>query len=198
MRKTCLALLCLMLALSGCAIFEKPKKSLLERTAGGNAVYDGEFEFMSPPPEWKLVEVESGGEFGFGFLKVDPGSFPSQSMFVYDEEPFGCAMGFEDREKEFFKRFLWNTVLHFKIVERRKFPLQNGEGYAVVAEGSDPIRNEKARAEVILGKRGERVVSWYVTQWRPMNGTFDPSAFDVFEKFAGSFKFLKKSFYETL
>jgi hypothetical protein len=200
-RKSLIILIAVMFVgsfVSGCAMTGSSKKSPLERTAAGTVVFDGEFEFAAPPPGWGLVQVESGGEFGFGFLKVDPGGFPSQSMFVFDEEPFGCATGYEDREKEFFKRFLWNTTLNFKVLEKKKFKLQNGEGYAVTAEGQDPIRKEKARAEVIFGRRGDRVVSWYLTQWRPIDGTFDPSAFEVFEKFAASFKYLKKSFYETL
>jgi hypothetical protein len=183
---------------SGCATFGPPPKSPLQRTAQGTVVYDEEFEFALLPPGWKLIQVESGGEFGFGFLKVDPGAFPSQSMFVYDEEPFGCTTKFEDREKEFFKRFLWNSVMNFQVLERKKFQLQNGEGLAVTVEGKDPVRKEKAKAEVIFGKRGERVVAWYITQWRHIDGTYDPSAFEVFEKFAASFKYLKKSFYETL
>jgi hypothetical protein len=183
---------------SGCATIGGPHKSPLQRTSQGTLVYDGEFEFAPPPPGWKLVQVESGGEFGFGFLKVDPGVFPSQSMFVYDEDPFGCATNFQDREKEFFRRFLWNTVLNFQILERKKFQLQNGEGWAVTAEGKDPIRKEKAKAEVIFGLRGDRVVSFYLTQWRPIDGAFDSSAFEVFEKFVASFRYLKKSFYETL
>ncbi len=200
-RNSLVILISVMLAgflVSGCAMMEGPKKSRFEQTAAGTVVYEGEYEFTPPPSGWNLVRVEAGDEFGFGFLRVDPGAFPSQSMFVYDEEPFGCATNFEDREKEFFKRFLWNAVLNFKVLNKKKFQLQNGEGYAVTAEGEDPIRKEKARAEVIFGRRGERVVSWYLTQWRPIDGRFDPSAFEVFEKFAGSFKFLKKSFYETL
>jgi hypothetical protein len=31
-----------------------------------------------------------------------------------------------------------------------------------------------------------------------MDGTYDDSGFEVFDKFVSSFKFLKKSFYETL
>ena len=183
---------------SGCATIGGPHPSPIQRTSQGTLVYDGEFEFVPPPPGWKLVQVESGGEFGFGFLKVDAGVFPSQSMFVYDEEPFGCATDFQDREKEFFRRFLWNTVLNFQILERKKFQLQNGEGWAVTAEGKDPIRKEKAKAKVIFGLRGDRVVAFYLTQWRPIDGAFDSSAFETFEKFAASFRYLKKSFYETL
>jgi hypothetical protein len=51
---------------------------------------------------------------------------------------------------------------------------------------------------VVFGKRGDRVIGFYITQWRPMDGSYDLSAFEVFDKFVTSFKFLKKSFYETL
>jgi hypothetical protein len=65
-------------------------------------------------------------------------------------------------------------------------------------EGKDPIKGEKVRARVVFGKRGERIIGFYITQWRPVAGTYDLSAFDVFDKFVSSFKYLKKSFYETL
>jgi hypothetical protein len=184
--------------LSGCATMGESKKSPLALTDRGTATFDDEFEFALLPPGWKLIQVESGGEFGFGFLKVDPGDFPSQSMFVYDEDPFGCATDYADREKEFFRRFLWNAMLDFKVLERKRFKLQNGEGSAVTVEGKDPMKKEKARAEVIFGKRGDRIVAFYLTQWRHIDGTYDPVAFETFEKFTASFKYLKKSFYETL
>jgi hypothetical protein len=73
-----------------------------------------------------------------------------------------------------------------------------GEGLEVVAEGKDLVKGEKVRAKVVFGKRGDRVVGFYITQWRPINGTYELSAFEIFDKFVKSFKFLKKSFYETL
>ena len=184
--------------LAGCATPER--KSALRWGASGMAVYDNEFEFTNPPRGWMLVEVESGGEFGFGFMKTDPGAFPSQSIFVYDEEPFGCSTKFEGREQEFFKRYLWTTAmtLDLKILDRQKVQVVGGEGLAVTAEGKDPVKKEKVRSKVVFGKRGERVVAWYLTQWRPIDGPFDDSAFGVFDKFWGSFRYLKKSFYETL
>ena len=202
MRTKRMSILCGLLVigwlLGGCATAEK--KSILRLGAPGMAVYDDEFEFSVPPRGWMLVQVESGGEFGFGFMKVDPGAFPSQSMFVYDEEPFGCSTKFEGREREFFKRYLWSTamVLDMKILERQKVQVAGGEGLAVIAEGKDPVKKEKVKSKVVFGKRGERVVSWYLTQWRTLDGTYDNSAFDVFDKFWGSFKYMKKSFYETL
>ncbi len=73
-----------------------------------------------------------------------------------------------------------------------------GEGLAVLVEGKDPVKKEKVRAKVVFGKRGDRIVGFYITQWRPMDGSYDLSAFEIFDKFVSSFKFLKKSFYETL
>ena len=168
-------------------------------SAQGTVIWEDEFEFSPPPPNWKLLRVEDeGGDINFGFIKDDSGPFPSMSSFAYDEEPFGCSTQFEGREKEFFKRFLFNAIVQFQVLERKKIQVVGGEGLAVTVEGKDPIKKEKVRAKVVFGKRGDRVVGFYVTQWRPLDGTYDLSAFEIFDKFVASFKFLKKSFYETL
>jgi hypothetical protein len=83
-------------------------------------------------------------------------------------------------------------------LERKKVQVVGGDGLAVLVEGKDPVKKEKVRAKVVFGKRGGRIVGFYITQWRPMDGSYDPSAFEIFDKFVSSFKFLKKSFYETL
>jgi len=185
--------------LSGCATTET-KKRPYRMSQQGTLIWDDEFEFSLPPPGWKIVEVEVGGEFGFGFLRADQGPYPSQSMFVYDEEPFGCSTQFENREAEFFKRYLWSSAMSMdmQILEKQKVQLLGGEGLAVVAEGKDPVKKEMVKSKVIFGKRGDRVVAFYLTQWRPIDGTYDPSAFEVFDRFWGSFRYLKKSFYETI
>jgi hypothetical protein len=202
MKRKILMILCsvlLMVWLAGCAMMASPKKVPYRLTPQGAVIWEDEFEFMPPPPDWKLLRVEVGeNDINFGFMKSDPGPFPSMTTFAYDEEPFGCSPQFEGREKEFFKRFLFNAILQFQILERKKVQVVGGEGLAVSVEGKDPVKGEKVRAKVIFGKRGDRVVGFYITQWRPMDGTYDLSAFEIFEKFASSFKFLKKSFYETL
>jgi len=201
--KKCIGMfLCFALAgmmLSACATTETTQKPY-KLSQQGTVIWNDEFEFKPPPPGWKLIQVEVGGEFGFGFLRTDPGQFPSQSMFVYDEEPFGCSTKFEDREAEFFKRYLWTTALSIdmQILEKKKVNVLGGEGLAVIAEAKDSIKKEKVRSKVVFGKRGDRVVAFYLTQWRPLDGTFDNSAFEIFDQFVSSFKFLKKSFYETL
>lgn len=193
------ALSFLFLYLFGCATPGTTKKPY-RITSQGTVIYGEEFEFVPPPQGWNLFwpEGDEDGEFAFGFIRKDPGPFPSQSVFAYDEEPFGCSTKFEEREKEFFKRFLSNALLKFETLEKRKVTVLGGEGLEVTVEGKDPVKKEKAKAKVIFGKRGERVVAFYLTQWRPMEGTYDPSAFEVFDQFVKSFRFLKKSFYETL
>lgn len=194
-----IVVLVLGLWLSGCATTETKKKPY-RMSQQGTLIWDDEFEFKPPPPGWSIIQVEVGGEFGFGFSRIDRGPFPSQSMFVYDEEPFGCSTQFENREKEFFKRYLWSAAvsIDMQILEKEKVQVLGGGGLAVVAEGKDPVKKEKVKSKVVFGKRGDRVVAFYLTQWRPIDGTYDPSAFEVFDRFWGSFRYLKKSFYETI
>ena len=185
--------------LLGCATVQSPQPVPYRLTPQGTVVWEDEFEFMPPPPDWKLLRVETGeNDIDFGFTKTDPGPFPSTTAFAYDEEPFGCSPEFAGREKEFFKRFLFNAILQFQILEEKKVQVVGGEGQAVTVEGKDPVKKEKVRAKVVFGKRGDRVVGFYITQWRPIDGSYDLSAFEAFDRFVQSFKFLKKSFYETL
>jgi hypothetical protein len=200
MKKKILTILCTVLVvvwLSGCATTQTTQKPY-RISPQGTVIWEDEFEFSPPPLGWKLLRPETGGDINFGFMRDDPGGFPSMTSFAYDEEPFGCSTQFEGREKEFFKRFLFNAILEFKMLEKKKVQVVGGEGLQVDVEGKDPIKGEKVRARVIFGKRGDRIIGFYITQWRPIDGTYDMSAFDDFDKFAKSFKFLKKSFYETL
>jgi len=196
-----LMILCLVLVvawLSGCATTETTKKPY-RLSQQGTVIWEDEFEFLPPPPDWKLLRVETGeNDINFGFMRNDPGGFPSTTTFAYDEEPFGCTTKFEGREKEFFRRFLFNAIVKFEVLKREKVKVVGGEGLAVTVEGKDSVKKEKVRAKVVFGKRGDRVIGFYITQWRPINGSYDLSVFEVFDKFVASFKFLKKSFYETL
>ena len=96
-------LLFIALWMMGCATMERSEKSKVKWTPQGTVIWDNEFEFLPPPKEWSIITVEAGGEFGFGFMRVDKGAFPSQSTFVYDEEPFGYSLNFEKRQEEFFQ-----------------------------------------------------------------------------------------------
>jgi hypothetical protein len=192
-----LTVLLVLVSLSGCATTQTVEKPY-RISSHGTVIWEDEFEFSPPPLGWKLLRPETGGDINFGFMRGDPGGFPSMTSFAYDEEPFGSSTQYEEREKEFFKRFLFNAILEFKMLEKKKVQVVGGAGLQVDVEGKDPIKGEKVRARVIFGKRGDRIIGFYITQWRPIDGTYDMSAFDDFDKFVKSFKFLKKSFYETL
>jgi hypothetical protein len=184
--------------LSGCATFEGSKNLPYEVTPERTVVFKGEYEFMIPPRGWKMIWGEEGNDFEFGFSHVEPGPFPCQTMFVYDEEPFGGSRDLETRSKEFLKRFLWNADLRFQILEKKNVQVIGGDGIEVVVEGKNAVRKDKARSKIVFGKRGDRIVGLYITQWRSLDGTYDLSAFDVFDQFVKSLKYRKKSFFETL
>ena len=196
---TIISLVMVLAWLAGCATSGPSKPVPYKLTPQGMVIWEDEYEFMPPPPDWKLLRVEDeSGDINFGFTHADGGTFPSVTTMAYDEDPFGCSPGFENREREFFKRFLFNAILQFQILEKKKVQVVGGEGLQVDVEGKDPIKGEKVRARVVFGKRGDRVVGFYITQWRPIDAAYDLSFFDDFDKFMKSFKYLKKSFYETL
>ena len=64
-------------------------------------------------------------------------------------------------------------------------------------EGENPNQGEKAKSKIYLVQKGNRIVSFLCTQWRPLKGTYDPALFNEFEEFVKSFKYLKPSFYES-
>jgi hypothetical protein len=199
-KRFAIFIVCLVLVgFTACAAAKSSKKPY-EVTPKGTVVYAGEFEFTPPPPGWKLFwpEGEGEAEFAFGFMRSGGGPFPSQSVFAYDEEPFGSSRDLQERADEFFKRFLWNAMLRFQTLEKKTVQVLGREGLEVIVEGKDPVKKEKAKSKVIFFKRGERVVAFYITQWRPIDAAYDPSAFEAFDKFVASFRYLKKSFYETL
>ncbi len=182
----------LLVLLSGCAISQSTKPLPYRLTPEGVVIWEDEYAFSPPPSDWKVLRVEDeSGDINFGFTHDDGGPFPSVTTMAYDEDPFGCSPGFENREREFFKRFLFNAILQFQVLERRRIQVLGGEG-------KDPVKGEKVRARVVFGKRGERIVGFYITQWRPIDRPYDLSLFEVFDRFVKSFRFLKKSFYETL
>jgi hypothetical protein len=186
------------LFLGGCGTmgFEKPK-SALTLTDRGTVIYLDKYEFKRPPSDWHLLKNLEGGDFELGFLKIEKGPFPSQSTFIYDDAPFGSSRDLETRAKQYCTRFLFNSGVLPDIKKQDNVQLWGQPAIAIYLEGENPNRDEKARSLVYLVKKGDRIISFALTQWRPMQGTFDQDAFNQFETFVQSFKFLKKSFREN-
>jgi hypothetical protein len=185
------------LFLGGCATMgEKPKPALVA-TDKGTAVYEDKYEFKAPIG-WKVLREVSGGDFELGFLKFEKGDFPSQTIFIYDPEPFGSSQDLDTRAKQYCTRFLWNSGILAEVKKQDQVLLWGHPAIVLQLMGENPNRSEKAKSVVYLVKNGSRIISFTITQWRPMNGTFDPEPFEKFQAFVQSFKFLKKTFYEEM
>ena len=179
---------------------EKPKPALVA-TDRGTATYEDKYEFKAPM-EWKLLRnlAEGEGDFEFGFIKFEyrNGAYPSQSTFIYDDEPFGSRRDLNTRAKQYFTRFLWLSGIFPEVKKQDEVQLWGQPAIATHLEGENPNRGEKVKSLVYLVKKGSRIISFVCTQWRPMNGTFDSGPFEQFETFVQSFKFLKPTFYEEM
>jgi hypothetical protein len=185
----------------GCATMgEKPKPALVA-TDRGTAIYEDKYEFKAPIG-WKFLRNLSPGEgdFEFGFLKFEyqNGDYPSQSTFIYDAEPYGSSRDLDTRAERYLTRFLWLSGIFPEVKNEEKLRLWGQPAIAIFLEGENPNRGEKAKSQVYLVKKGTRIISFVLTQWRPMNGTFDSGPFEQFETFVKSFKFLKPTFYEEI
>ena len=186
------------LVVGGCAAMGEKPKSVLTASDHGTALYEDKYEFYPPPPGWSLMRNLIGGDFEFGFLKLEKGEFPSQTTMFYDEEPFGSSRDLETRAKQYSIFFLAGRGISMEIKKMGKSEAAGRPALVVHLEGGNPYRNEKAKSMVYFFKTGGYVVTLACTQWRPLKGPFDPEPFQQFEAFAKSFKYLKKPFYEEI
>jgi len=181
----------------GCAAMQTGKPKTLTMTDRGTVLFLDKYEFKRPPQNWALLKNLEGGDFELGFLLMEKGEFPSQTTFMYDEEPYGSSQNLEDRAKFYCTRFLFNSGVEVRVTKQEKATVGGREAIALYLDGENPNRNEKAKSKVYLVKKGKRIISFVCTMWRPMNGTYAQEPFDYFETFAQSFTFLKKDFYEN-
>jgi hypothetical protein len=182
---------------AGCATMaEKPKPAMVP-TERGTVVYLEKYEFKRPPEGWGLMRSVEGGDFELGFVRIEKGDFPSQTTFMYDDMPYGGHQDLDKRAQYYCTRFLFNSGIGLRVTKQEKLQIDGRDAVAIHMEGENPNRNEKAKSKVYLVKKGNRIISFVCTQWRPLNGTFSQEPFDHFETFVQSFKFLKKDFYES-
>ncbi len=184
--------------LGSCATLTPEKPSALVPTDRGTVVYKDKYEFARPSPGWFLLQALEGGDFELGFMRIEKGEFPSQTTFIYDDEPFGSSRELDKRSEQYCTRFLFNSGMFPQIRKKEKIQLMGQSAVALYLEGENPNRNEKAKSKIYLVPKGERIISFVCTQWRPFQESFDPEPFEHFERFVRSFKFLKPDFYEEL
>ena len=186
-----------LLFLSGCAtsMKEKPKPAFV-LTDQDTVIYEDKYEFKVSEG-WRTLREASGGDFEFGFFRLE-GEFPSQTTFAYDDEPYGRSRDLETRAKQYQTLFFAATGLIMTENSIEKTEIMGEPAVVMNTEGKNPNQNEKARSRFYFLKRGDWVVSFICTQWRPMNSVYDPKDFETFDAFVKSFKFLKPTPYEEI
>jgi hypothetical protein len=197
-------LFCMFSSLIGCAARVTPQKEVStgthsELTPQGTMIFDGEYEFLPPASPWEMLKGSQFTHYVVGFYRRDIDKSRVASSFIaYDEDPYGTSKELEVRAQQCLKRYFWASMLDKNILEKKKVRILGGEGLAITFEIKDPTKKIKVQSKLIFGYRGERVVLFYINQWRSIDSSYDENAFALFEKFVTSFTFLKKSFYETL
>ncbi len=167
------------------------------RRADGTVVWQEEYAFLTPPAPWSLVSIEED-DYSIAFAKECSDYFPCQSAMAYAEEPFGYSRDFYKRVPEFFKRFLWAGRVVFGEPQLEPATFDGRPALVARVEGKERVKQQKVSAKVVFARRGERVVGFYYTQWRPEHVAYDPLDEQAFDDFVASFKFVKPSFYEQL
>jgi hypothetical protein len=190
------AVICI-LTLSACAPAQTRVINPLERNPDGSVVWQQEYRFEPPPPPWQLINLDEE-DYSLAYLKICTDGNPCQSTFAYAEEPFGYSHDFKERQAEFFKRFLWASRVEFEPAQLRSVTVFGEEALEAVTIGMEPVLRHKVRSKVLFARRGERIVGFFFTQWRPEGGEFDPADEADFDRFVESFGFLRPSFYELL
>ena len=167
------------------------------RRADGTVVWQEEYAFLSPPAPWSLVSLDED-DYSIAFAKECSDYFPCQSTMAYAEEPFGYSKDFDKRAPEFFKRFLWASRVVFGEPKLEPATFDGKPALVARVEGKERVKGQKVWAKVVFARRGDRVVGFYYTQWRPEQIAYDPVDEQAFDAFVDSFKFVKPSFYEQL
>ena len=183
--------------LSACATTSGEKTPTLVPTGQGTAVFLDKYEFKPPPQGWIMMKNLEGGDFELGFLRFEKGDFPSQTTFIYDDQPYGSSQDLEKRADYYCTKFLFNSGIDLEVKKRERLTISGREVLAIHMEGQNHVTKEKARSKVYLVKKGNRIVSFVCTQWRPLDASYSQEPFDHFEAFVQSFKFVKKDFYEN-
>jgi hypothetical protein len=183
--------------LSACATTSSKKTPTLVPTGQGTAVFIEKYEFKPPPQGWIMMKNLEGGDFELGFMRFEKGDFPSQTTFIYDDQPYGSSQDLEKRADYYCTKFLMNSGIDLEVKKRERLTINGRDALAIYMEGKNNITKEKAKSKVYLVKKGSRVISFVCTQWRPLNASYSQEPFDHFEAFVDSFKFVKKDFYEN-
>jgi hypothetical protein len=188
--------------LVGCATSGAPADPFAGmRTGEGTVRWQEEYEFSPMPEPWRLLQLDEE-DYSIAFFRAcdhgTPGNYPCESIVAYAEEPFGYSRDLDQRQKEFFRRFLWAARIDFDEPRVQRVRALEGEALQADTIGHERVLRHEVLVRVVFARRGERVVAFYFTQWRPSDREFDRAPMEDFHRFIESFGYLKPSFYQRL
>jgi hypothetical protein len=171
------------------------------RQPDGNVLWLGEYRFVPPPESWQVLDLNDK-DYSLALYKpcgdLLPGDAPCEATMAYAEEPFGHSREFEPRAREFLKRFLWAARIKFAAPQMTPAIIASRDALIVRVTGEEPVRHARVQARIVFMHRGDRVVAFFITQWRTDDTPFSDEDFAEFDRFVASFRFVKPSFYESL
>lgn len=171
------------------------------RQPDGSVLWLDEYRFIPPPPPWQLLDLNDR-DFSLALYKAcgqeSAEEFPCESTMAYAEEPFGHSRELEPRAREFLKRYLWASKVEFSAPATIPASINGQDALIVRVAGTEPVKHFRVQAKIVFMHRGERVVAFFISQWRAGDRPFNEADFTEFDHFVDSFRFVKPSFYETL
>lgn len=171
------------------------------RQADGTVLWLGEYRFVPPPESWQVIDLDDR-DYSLALYKpcLDkaPGETFCESTMAYAEEPFGYSRELEPRAREFLKRHLWASRVIFSTPELIPVTIGGRDALVMQVAGEEPVKHHRVQTRIVFMHRGERVVAFFINQWRGGETPFSEEDFSEFDRFVASFRFVKPSFYETL
>jgi hypothetical protein len=171
------------------------------RQPDGSALWLGEYRFVPPPENWQIIDLDDR-DYSLALyqscLDTVPGASPCESTMAYAEEPFGSSRELEPRAREFLKRYLWAARVNFSTPVLTPSMSSGRQTLTVQLTGEEPVKHHRLKSRIVFMHRGERVVAFFINQWRDRDSPFNEEDFAEFDRFVASFRFDKPSFYETL
>jgi hypothetical protein len=168
------------------------------RQVDGSAVWLGEYRFEPPAPPWVLIDLNDRDLTLAYYKPCRTAASICEVSIAYTEEPFGSSRELPVRIEQLFRRHLWAARVAFAEPEWTLEASGGVEELVAWAQGTEPVTGQKVLTKVRLRYRGERVVAFFMNQWRGPDAPFDRDEFAELDRFAASFRFLTPSFYEKL
>ena len=171
------------------------------RQPDGSVIWHDEYRFTPPPDPWRILSLDERDLTLALYKACDAGTTGNArcgAMIGYAEEPYGFSRNLEQRAHEFLRRYLWAAQLVFSTPKMEAKDFGHQQVLIVEISGQEPVKLVRMQSRIVFKHRGERVVAFWVNQWRDSNEPFDQEDVAAFDRFCESFTYARPSFYELL